>query len=484
MTVQTTSEIYERGLELAEAGKYQEGLNCVNAHLRTVPHDAQALNDAGTILHCLGRTQEAIAHLTRARSLKRDSAEIVWNLLEAYLAAGMAREAAELFDDMDRRGLLNIDVMNRTATLLLDQGRKGEALEVLLCSLRKWPQQEVLKPMIEVIRSKRPNVAFFGRPTGTDGALQNICEFAEQRFWTESYDRHRHDDVGSLMQWADIAWFDGGGDMVVEASRRNDPCKLVVSLRRSDVQGPWLRDLRWERVDMLVQIGSPAVEQALVTQVPDIRNRTRLVVVPNGVHLDRYTFHPRQRGKHLACMGHLTMEANPAFLLQCMQKLNYLDREYKLSFAGAFESPTLEQYTRHMAETLGLTSVVTFEPYPSDLSAWLADKHFVVSAGIGEDQVEALLVGMACGLKPIVHNFPGAGRLFPAEYLFNIAEQFCEHILAPVYEPAAYRRFVEDRFSIKEQLAMVNSVLTQLESEIELQSLTRPGVQPEGAARF
>jgi hypothetical protein len=90
---------------------------------------------------------------------------------------------------------------------------------------------------------------------------------------------------------------------------------------------------------------------------------------------------------------------------------------------------------------------------------------------------------MACGLKPIVHNFPGAERLFPKEYLFNIAEQFCEHILAPAYEPAAYRRFVEDRFSVKEQLATVNSLLTQLESEIEMQSLTRLGGQPEVAAR-
>ena len=58
-------DYYERGLELAEAGKYQEGLNCIREHLRAAPNDAQALNDAGAILHCLGRTGDAIGHLAK-----------------------------------------------------------------------------------------------------------------------------------------------------------------------------------------------------------------------------------------------------------------------------------------------------------------------------------------------------------------------------------------------------------------------------------
>ena len=36
---------------------------------------------------------------------------------------------------MERMGTLRIDVLNRTATLLLDQGNKGQAIEVLLRSL-------------------------------------------------------------------------------------------------------------------------------------------------------------------------------------------------------------------------------------------------------------------------------------------------------------------------------------------------------------
>jgi len=480
MATQTESGNYQRGLQLAEAGKYQEGLNCIREHLRTEPHDIQALNDAGAILHCLGRTDDAITYLSRARDLNANSGEVLWNLVEAYLGGGQASEAAALFDNMERLGILNVDVLNRAATLLLDQGKKGQAIEVLLRSFRLWPEQEILKPILDVVRSKRPKVAFLRCGTSDDGVLADVCEFVQQRFVTEFHFGADARKVAELIQWSDIAWFDGGGEMAIEVSRRPRRKKTILSLRRCDVGERWAKQVQWENVDILVQIGSSDVEEALFGQVPDIRNRTRLVVVPNGINLDRYTFRRRMRGKSLVCMGCLTMEANPAFLLQCMQKLHYIDPEYRLFFSGAFENPSLEQYVRYMVQTLGLTGVVSFEPHPGELNAWLSDKHFVVAGGIGENQVESLLAGMTCGLKPVVHNFPGADRLFPAQYLFNIAEQFCEQVLSHDYQPESYRQFVQQRYPLQQQLGKVNGILTQLETEIDLQS-PAPSGSPAGA---
>lgn len=477
MAGQMGMNTYERGVELAEAGNHEAALNCMREHLRSAPHDAQALNDAGAILHCLGRSSDAVDYLRKAHQLQAESVEIVWNLVEAYLATGMASEVALLFDTMERVGILSIDVLNRTATMLLDQDKKGQAVEVLLRSFHLWPEQEVLTPILQVIRGRRPKIAFFRCGTGEDGVLADAWTFAEQRFQTAFHEDHLGDDMRELVAWSDIAWFDGGGEMVVEASKLPRAGKTIVSLRRSDVRGDWVEQVRWEQVDILVQIGSSAVEAALLQRVPDIRNRTRLVVIPNGVNLDRYVIQQRPRGKRLACTGCLSMETNPAFLLQCVQKLHYIDAEYRLFFSGRFESPVLEQYVRHMVQALGLTEVVSFEPYPSDLNAWLQDKHFIVSCGIDENQVESVLAGMASGLKPIVHNFPGAETLLPSACLFNIAEEFCERVLGPDYEPAGYRRFVEDRYPIAEHLRQVNTILTQLETELGSQ---RPTIFPGG----
>ena len=473
-TMQTGSDYYQRGLELAEAGRYQEGLNCIREHLRIMPHDAQALNDAGAILHCLGRDMDAIDSLRKARDLKPDSAEIAWNLVETYLGAGLPAEASQLLDDMERMSILSVDVLNRTATMLLDQGKKGLALDVLLRSYRLWPEQEVLRPILTVIRAKRPKVAFFHNGTAEDSALADACEFVRERFSTESYEGRDPEKISNLMEWCDIAWINGGGEMAAEATRCGGRARVIVSIGRSDVQSRWPEKVQWENVDILAQIGNADVEATLCRQVPDIRNRTRLVVVPNGVNLDRYPFHHRERGKNLACIGSLTMETNPALLVQCMQKMHYIDAEYRLFFSGVFENPALEEYIRHMVQTLGLTDVVFFEPHPGDLNNWLCDKHFVVTAGIGKSNVQGLLVGMACGLKPVVHNFVGADQLLPPHHLFNIAEEFCEQVLSHDYEPQQYRRFVEEHHPIQRQLKMVDGILTQLETEIEMQAASAP----------
>jgi len=466
MAAQMGMNAYQHGVELAEAGNYEAALNCMREHLRGAPCDAQALNDAGAILHCLGRSADAIDYLKKAHQLHAESGEIVWNLVEAYLAAGMATEAAALFEKMERDGILNVDVLNRTATLLLDQDKKGLAVEVLLRSFRLWPEQEVLSPILEVIRGGRPKVAFFRSGAHEDGVLADAWAFVEQRFQTAFHEDHPGDEMRELMEWGDIAWFDGGGGPVAHASQLPRMGKILVSLRRSDVRGDWIEKVRWEHVDILAQIGGPAVETALLERVPDIRNRTRLVTISNGVDLNRYALRQRARGKHLACIGHLSMEANPAFLLQCVQKLHYLDAEYRLFFSGRFESPALEQYVRHMVQALGLMEVVSFEPYPSDLNAWLHDKHFIVSCGIDENQVQSVLAGMATGLKPIVHNFPSAEALFPAACVFNIAEEFCERIRSQDYDSAGYRRFVEERYPLAEQLRQVGTILNQLETEL------------------
>ena len=153
MTTETDPN-YQKGLELAETGKHEQALACIQEHLQTKPDDAEVLNDAGAILHCLGRSDEAIEHFVKAKENQGDSAEIMWNLSEAYLAAGRAKEAMSLFGDMERMGILNVDLLNRTANLFLDQDAPADALDMLLWSQRICPEQEILEPMIEIIRHK------------------------------------------------------------------------------------------------------------------------------------------------------------------------------------------------------------------------------------------------------------------------------------------------------------------------------------------
>ena len=145
---------YQKALELAEAGRHEEALACIQEYLSSSPNNAEALNDAGAIFHCMGCPDEAINHLVKARNLHPDSAEIIWNLSETYLSIGKAKEAKELFGDMERMGILNADLLTRTADVFLSENNLSDAVKMLNWSLKLWPDQKILYPMIEVICHK------------------------------------------------------------------------------------------------------------------------------------------------------------------------------------------------------------------------------------------------------------------------------------------------------------------------------------------
>ncbi len=496
MTVGKSSSSYQKAMELTESGKYQEALYSIKEHLRVEPNDAQALNDAAVLLHCLGRSGEAVDYLVQAKNICGDCAEILWNLAEAYLAEERAEEVVELFDDMERMGILNVDLFNRTANVFLNQGDKTRAIEVLLQSLQLWPNQKILEPMIEVIRSQRPKIAFFSEVTGQEQCLSDIYDFVNRRFSVKVFEGRNVDQMFEMMQWCDIAWFECCTDMAIEISKLPKVCKNIVRLCHFEAHDNWqsqagrparragqeqarlrraapdqtcLRQVQWENIDILITVSSSFIKEVLFKQVPNIENRTRLVTITSGVNLDKFQFVKKERGKNLASIGCLDVRKNPMFLLQCMQKLHYIDPEYKLYFAGSFQSPILHRYVEYMVGVLGLTDVVFFDGWQKDVNEWLRDKHYIVSGSIGESRGIGLLEGIACGLKPVIHNFPEACEIFPKEFLFDISEQFCEQILSNSYEPERYRRFVEENYPLKNQLNKINSIFSQLEAEMDLQ---------------
>jgi len=463
--MEQAASYYQKGQALAEEGKYNEALYYFGEHIRCCGADAEVLNDMGTVLHCIGRSKEAIDCLLRAREILPDNANIIWNLVEAYLAAGRADKASEYLNQMQRLGVLNADVVNKAAKIFLDQDNKADALELLILSIRNWPVQEkILEPMIDCLRAGRSRISFASGLCDTK-FLTDIIDFTTARFPARFCTVNDISQLREVMSSSDICWFEWCTDLAVEASRQPKVCKNIIRLHRFEAYEKWPKQVKWENIDYLILVGNSFVKQTLLNQVPDIEQRTRVVTIANGVNLDKFRFVNRPRGKNLACVGYLNMRKNPMSLLQCMQKLHYIDPQYKLYFAGDFQDGCLEQYIRHITKSMGLDEVVFFDGWQENLNAWLADKHYIVSGSIGESQGMGLLEAMACGLKPVIHNFAGASEIFGDEFLFNISEDFCRQVLSDNYEPSKYRSFVEQRYSLESELKKINKIFSDIDSQ-------------------
>ena len=480
---QTRSEgsKHAEALELAEAGRHEEALAAVQEHLLRHPLDAEALNDAGALLYKLERLDEAARHLEMALARATgDTSQVLENLVEVYLAAGRGAEAAAMLDKLAGAGRLTADLANRTTAMLLANNDVPKAVEALVRSMELAPQDEHLAAVMTEIRRLRPKVGLFPAP-GRARLPDGLSDFIQQRFEARTFQGTDRGALGKFMGWCDVAWFDGVGIEAILASRMQAPRPAVLHVHAHETYNPLLERVNWPGMGLLATSGGRQAEDFLARRLPDVARAGRIRRLPRSVAADKLPFTHRRRGKDLACLGDLSLRRDPMFLLQCFRKLHEADGEFRLFLAGYFQDDMLEAYLRHLLDELHIRGAVSFDGWQEDVPGWLADKHYVVSAGIGPGDDPGAPEAMAMGLKPVLHRFPGAGEIYPDWALFGTDEEFCRRILDEPYDPPACRAFVEQNFAVGKFLAQANELLLQLERLWG--SAERPDIPPAARGR-
>ncbi len=267
-------------------------------------------------------------------------------------------------------------------------------------------------------------------------------------------------------QNCDIVWFESVSRCLVDVSQKAN-CKILIKLNESDVDSEILDRINWGNVERVFVPEVNYIKKQLFDRLPLLQIQTTVTTYADVVDLKEFELQNLGPGKSLVCLDDICAENNPMGLIQCMQKLNYIDRDYKLFFAGDIQNHQLENYMRFMVRRLGLDSCVFFDNCSHDLAAYLENKHYVVSGSVSQKFNERILQAMACGLKPVIHNGPLASKKFKSKFLFNISEDFCKTVLSEDYNPIEYRRFVEDKYSLSKQLSIFHKIIVDLEKQIE-----------------
>lgn len=471
MTSEQLTGMYEQASALAEAGQHAAALEQFLEYLRYRPQDGQALNDAATLLYCMGRSQEAIALYEKACQVCQDDAltQVYWNLSEVYLQEGLVGRAAALFDAMQAQDILNADVLNRAANAFLEQNALGQAVELLLRSLRMNPNQEILQPMLEVIRSKRMRVALAVERKGL--LARSLAESLSQRLPLTQVEPSAAAIADTP---AEIVIFVGVGAAMSQLSHRPSGRTLMAVLTPQDVNDPHLDAVHWSAISTVLLCGGKTLRQQLTERLGTAVQRLRIVEVQPMVNPDGVAFNPRRKGKKIAAIGPWDARRNPMFALMCFQKLHYMDADMRLYLAGAFEDAAAEQYVLSMIETLGLENVVFWDGAVRDAGKWLKDKHYILSTAIDGAGLEEVWLAAAAGLRPLVHTFPGAAEMMDGDYLFTLAEDFCRQVLESPFDSAQYRAMAQRRYALN---GLEKALLEQI-CRIEKERHIHPSIEP------
>jgi glycosyltransferase involved in cell wall biosynthesis len=288
--------------------------------------------------------------------------------------------------------------------------------------------------------------------------VDEVIEHLKRRHEVRIFEGKTVGEMENLMKWSDISFFEWVSDVVIYASKLAKTCKMVCRLYNSEVYTEQPKQVIWEVFDDLIFL-APHIRDILKLTIPDIEERVKTHIIHNGIDLTKFNFRERDRGYNLAYVGIINHKKNPSLLLQCLKHLVNFDSRYILHVAGLHRELMFQLYWENIVKETKLENNIKMYGWVEDVSGWLEDKNYILSTSIGEGYPVGIIEAMAKGIKPIIHNWPGAKELFPERYIFNTIGEFSKMVLGGEYNSREYRAWVEENYSLERQIKKIEEVL-------------------------
>lgn len=261
-----------------------------------------------------------------------------------------------------------------------------------------------------------------------------------------------------LANWADIVWSIFANESLILLSRSPIDVALFGTVRLYEIfpDNGYLRKVAWENVDGLL-FESTHIER-ITNQMYDLSGVNQRMAW-DCVWLDEYPLYDNGLGFDIAYIGHINHKKGWQLLLQCMAAAVQLDSRYKLHVAGDFQELRWEAYIRRFIHTMGLQDNIIFYDWVDGIQDFLKDKNYLLSTSQWEGCPKGIIEAMACGIKPLIHNWVEAEEVFPKSFLFNTVDEFKALLESPFYLPKEHRFYVEDKFNAEKQMPLMEEFI-------------------------
>ncbi|MCH8285348.1 glycosyltransferase [candidate division KSB1 bacterium] len=459
-------EHLRRGKEFLNDNKPKDAL----AKFRVVIEEEPGCHEAyfQTALACryLGMIEEAFAVISEANKLdpgNNDYLEltgILCNRLKDYRAAYEHLSAIGV-DNIETSETLNI--LARCAEHTLDSETQLYALKK---SLILQPDQQEVKEKLETLRIGGDSPSHNGRKkiavfTSNDYFLRDIISRLKEKYEVRQFKGSSLSELSSLMRWSDLSWFEWCDNLAVQASKLPKYSKTICRLHRYEIFTDMPGMVNWKNIDHLVcvlDIFGELAKEKLKLDIP-------VSIIRNGVNFSKYVLPTDKKyGKKVAYVGYLKKSKGPELLLQCFKKIYDYDPEYSFHIAGKHVDQEVEIYCDHMIKEMVIP--VSYEGWVEDIPSWFEDKDYIICSSISESFMYAIVEGIACGLMPLVHNWPGSDQIYPKESIFLTTDECLERVKR--YEKCdKYKKAIElrdhmkSRFSLEKQISEIEELLEQ-----------------------
>jgi glycosyltransferase involved in cell wall biosynthesis len=255
------------------------------------------------------------------------------------------------------------------------------------------------------------------------------------------------EELGKLSEKADVLlsmWCDG---ITAFWTRFFGDKKIITYLRRYEMwEQLYMENVDFPLVDAIIFVSDyyKRVFNKMVVNKPKYQ-----FVIPNSVDIDKFPFRKEHiKNKDIALVCSIKNVNNIPLAFQILMEL---PKEYKLHQIGLSQhnSQIVGQIYSYM-HNLGLADrFITHSRLPIDeVPNWLMNKDCLLSTSLNEGNPNNIIEAMAMGVKPIIHNWPGARDQFPDDLVFDKIREAVQAIEEDKYEPERYRQIVREKYSL------------------------------------
>jgi ubiquinone/menaquinone biosynthesis C-methylase UbiE/glycosyltransferase involved in cell wall biosynthesis len=310
---------------------------------------------------------------------------------------------------------------------------------------------------------KDTKIAFLCLP-GLDNFLKDIVETFSLGYDVKLVVSTDGNEITEAIKWADIVWLEWANDLAVFATNKVPEIankKVICRLLGYEIFSKFPEKINWELVDKLMFINEHKKE--LFKEIYSKVNVEK-IVIKSGIDLDKFAFKLRKKNYNLLIMGNINYRKGFETLLLSFQHLLETDNKYMLYIKGIFQDLRYKDYILNIIKEMKIENNIIFiDQYIDDIDSWGERFGYILSTSIEESFHYTIGEFMSKGIKPVINSWPSAREMWPNECIFATVRQFQEKILEDKYDSESYRRFIEDNYSLEEQINALETALNTLE---------------------
>ncbi len=415
-------------------------------------------NVLGVILFYEGKIDEALGRFKEALILNPVHPDLLFNYSKVLFEK---EEYFECWRHLTRIPQKNWEVYDSLGNTQLKLNNPAMALHYYKKAYELSKVKELKEKYDSIKRqySKNEKLAIFCLP-GLDTFIKNIAQILSHIYQVKLVVTTDGNQILQAYNWADIVWLEWANEMTVQITNKlpKNRKRIVCRLHGYEaLRNDFLQSINWNVIDMMIFVAH-SVQKNAYENMPALRE-IPFQMVYNGIDLTEYDFKIRSKGTNLVFVGHFNYKKNPILSVQILKKLCDLNKEYKLFWAGQMQDERTFNYVNYITEKMGIKSNFQFDGFQNNVNNYLENKNIFLSTSIHEGYGVAILEAMAKGIKPVIHNFYVAEEFYPKEYIFNTVDEALSMVIDEEYDSERYRRFVEKKSSLEEQIGKIVEAL-------------------------